>query len=188
MAPAPLTHSIAAHSFRRFPHHELKEDILHLIDTIYIAYNDTSIWKQGMEKGLFEKDFWRKLALNPTPDMVEPIWDEHLSREELSGLLKLCYTRFCFRPRSILKKLFTIGSIGEFMLHVKGALTLLGGGGYKRGGQDTRSQAAEPSAPAGLPMHLRKGRLLPFTPCDTANSHQANPDPDEQSPGTQPLQ
>ncbi|MDH5511560.1 MAG: B12-binding domain-containing radical SAM protein [Nitrospinota bacterium] len=136
-----------------FPHHEKREDILHLIDTavdlnsdyaqfnICIAYNDTDIWRQGVEKGLFPADYWKNFALDPTPSLQEPIWDEHMSREELSELLRLCYNKFYFRPGPIIKKLFAMQSFGEFWLHVKGAFTLLGFGGYRRSEHETPTTA-----------------------------------------------
>jgi radical SAM superfamily enzyme YgiQ (UPF0313 family) len=127
-----------------FPHHKTRQDILKLIDNavsidsdfaqfnICIAYHGTEIFEAGAAKGLFDKDIWRKHAISPIPNFVEPIWEEHLSRRELSELLKLCYRRFYFRPLSILRKLFRVRRFSELLLFARGALTLLGFKGYKR--------------------------------------------------------
>jgi len=127
-----------------FPHHKAREDILHLIDTavaidsdfaqfnIMIAYDGTEIFKEGVAKGLFPADIWRRHAANPVANFVEPIWEEHLSRSELSQLLKLCYRRFYFRPLPIFRKLLRLRRLSELVLFVKGALTILGIKGYHR--------------------------------------------------------
>jgi len=127
-----------------FPHHRTRQHILNLIDNavsidsdfaqfnICIVYHGTEIFEEGAAKGLFDRDIWRKHALNPIPNFIEPIWEEHLSRRELSELLKLCYRRFYFRPISILRKLMRIRSLSEMMLLARGAFTLLGFKGYKR--------------------------------------------------------
>ncbi|WP_300161641.1 radical SAM protein [Solidesulfovibrio sp.] len=127
-----------------FPHHKTREDVLRLIDTavsidsdfaqfnIMIAYDGTAIFRQGVEKGLFPADIWSRHAFEPVPNFVEPIWEEHLSRAELSQLLKLCYRRFYFRPLPILRKFLRVRRFGELALFAKGALTLLGIKGYHR--------------------------------------------------------
>lgn len=127
-----------------FPHHQTRDDVLRLIDTavsidsdfaqfnIMIAYDGTAIFKEGVEKGLFPADIWREHAAHPVPNFVEPIWEEHLSRAELSQLLKLCYRRFYFRPLPILRKLLRVRRASELALFARGALTLLGIKGYHR--------------------------------------------------------
>lgn len=145
-----------------FPHHKTREDILRLIDTavsidsdfaqfnIMIAYHGTEIFAEGVEKGLFPADIWRDHAAHPVPNFVEPIWEEHLSRAELSQLLKLCYRRFYFRPLPILRKFLRVRRFGELALFAKGALTLLGIKGYhrkkhKEGESSFRTQAGPQS-------------------------------------------
>jgi len=127
-----------------FPHHKTKQDILQLIDTavsidsdfaqfnICIAYHGTEIFEAGVANGLFNQNLWRDFASKPIPNFVEPIWEQHLSRHELSALLRLCYKRFYFRPSFILRKLLRIRHLRELKLFAKGALTLLGLGGYHR--------------------------------------------------------
>lgn len=127
-----------------FPHHRTRQHILNLIDNavsidsdfaqfnICIVYHGTEIFEEGAAKELFDRDIWRKHALNPIPNFIEPIWEEHLSRRELSELLKLSYRKFYFRPISILRKLMRIRSLSEMMLLARGAFTLLGFKGYKR--------------------------------------------------------
>ena len=127
-----------------FPHHKTRQDILDLIETaveidsdfaqfnICIVYHGTEIFESGVGLGLFDQNLWKYYAENPIPNFVEPIWEQHLSRHELSELLRLCYKRFYFRPASILKRLIRLRSLGEFKMLAKGALTLLGMKGYHR--------------------------------------------------------
>jgi radical SAM superfamily enzyme YgiQ (UPF0313 family) len=127
-----------------FPHHKTRRHVLDLIENavdvdsdfaqfnICIAYHGTAIFEEGVGKGLFPADAWRAHAREPVPNFVEPIWEEHLSRRELSELLKLCYRRFYFRPLPILRKIMRVRRLKEFMLLARGALTLLGITGYKR--------------------------------------------------------
>lgn len=127
-----------------FPHHKTRQDILDLIDVavsvdsdyaqfnICIIYDGTELFSQGVQLGLFDVNIWRDYAKNPIPNFIEPIWEQHLSRHELSELLRLCYKRFYFRPTPIFRRLFGLRSLGEFKLLAKGALTLLGIKGYHR--------------------------------------------------------
>ncbi|GAB6038001.1 radical SAM protein [Fundidesulfovibrio butyratiphilus] len=127
-----------------FPHHRTRQDVERLIDNavaidsdfaqfnICIIYHGTAIFDLAKQKKLLDPDIWRKHARNPIPNFVEPIWEEYLSRRELSELLKKCYRRFYFRPLPILRKALRVRRLSEFMLFAKGALTLLGIKGYKR--------------------------------------------------------
>lgn len=127
-----------------FPHHKTREDILKLIRTavrldsdfaqfnICIAYHGTEIFQDGVQLGLFDPEIWRKYALNPEPNFAEPIWEEHLSRAELSTLLQRCYRRFYLRPLPILRKIMRLRNYREFKLYFNGALTVLGITGYRR--------------------------------------------------------
>lgn len=127
-----------------FPHHRSREDIMDLIRTavridsdfaqfnILIAYQGTDIFREGCARGLFNAEIWRDFVLHPVPHFTEPIWDEFFTREELSEMLRLCYKKFYFRPRVIMRRLKDIRNVQHLLLHVKGALTLLGFGGYRR--------------------------------------------------------
>ena len=62
------------------PHERSREDILHTLHfvkrlnpdfalfNILTPYPDTELYREGLEKGLFRKDFWREFALQPTKD------------------------------------------------------------------------------------------------------------------------
>jgi anaerobic magnesium-protoporphyrin IX monomethyl ester cyclase len=127
-----------------FPHHRSKKDIEELIHfarrvdsdyaqfNILIPYEGTEIYEQGVRQKVLERNFWRDYTVNPVPHALIPVWDEFLSREELSGLLRLCYAGFYFRPHKILKNMLTVKSFGHLMRKIKGATVLLGLGGYRK--------------------------------------------------------
>lgn len=127
-----------------FPHHRSKKDIEELIRfakkvdsdyaqfNILIPYEGTEIYEQGVRQKVLERNFWRDYTLNPVPHALIPVWEEFLSREVLSGLLRLCYAGFYFRPHKILKNMLTVKSLAHLMRKVKGATVLLGLGGYRK--------------------------------------------------------
>ncbi len=120
------------------PHHRTSQDVLNLLRTaievdsdyaqfnILRAYHGTEIFEDGVAKGLFGADVWRNYVLDPTPSFEEPIWEEHLSRDELSKLLQTCYRRFYYRPLPILRKVASLRRWRQFVIYFKGALKLLG--------------------------------------------------------------
>jgi len=126
-----------------FAHHKSRQDVVDLIDfaikvgsdyaqfNILIPYSGTEIFDEGVRKGVLDGDFWRNYTINPAPHALIPIWDEYLSREELSELLRMCYTRFYFRPGKILLNLTRIKNIRHLKNKIRGALVLLGLGGHK---------------------------------------------------------
>ena len=126
------------------PTHRSKKDVLHVLKTaiksgtdfcqfnILIPYAGTDIFKEGVNKGILPEFFWNEYTLNPIPNAYIPAWDEFLSRDELSGLLKTCYRRFYFRPINILKSLQRLKSFKHFLNQFRGMLTIIGFGGFSR--------------------------------------------------------
>lgn len=126
------------------PTHKNRKDILALLDfaiksgsdyaqfNILIPYSDTELFADGVKKKILPSNFWSEYALNPVPNAYIPIWDEHLSRKELSELLKICYKRFYLRPSNVIKNVLRVRSFSQFKAKFKGMLTVMGFGGFKR--------------------------------------------------------
>ncbi|MFA5336818.1 MAG: radical SAM protein, partial [Candidatus Omnitrophota bacterium] len=126
------------------PTHKTRQDIIDLLNfaiktgtdyaqfNILIPYAETEIFNDGVERRVLPQNFWNEYVLNPTPNAYIPIWEEHLSREELSALLKICYHKFYLRPSNIVKNILKIKSFSHFKTKFKGMLTVLGFGGFKR--------------------------------------------------------
>lgn len=129
-----------------FPFHKSRQDILDVIKfaigcgsnyaqfNILLPYAGTEIYEQGVKKGILPADFWINYVLNPEPNAYIPIWDEFLSREELSELLKMCYQKFYLRPSKVFENLLKVRSFSQLNMKIKGMFTVMGiKGGYKRG-------------------------------------------------------
>lgn len=129
-----------------FPFHKTRQDVLDVIDfaiscgsnyaqfNILLPYAGTEIYDEGVQRGILPADFWRNYILNPEPNAYIPIWNEHLSREELSELLKMCYQKFYLRPSKVFENLLKVRSFSQLNMKIKGMLTVMGiKGGYKRG-------------------------------------------------------
>jgi radical SAM superfamily enzyme YgiQ (UPF0313 family) len=126
------------------PTHKNRQDILDLLEfaiksgtdyaqfNILIPYAETEIFNDGVKRKILPQNFWNEYVSRPTPNAYIPVWEEHLSRQELSELLKLCYQRFYLRPSNIMKNILKVKSFSHFQAKLKGMLTVLGFGGFKR--------------------------------------------------------
>ena len=127
------------------PMHKSAQDILDLMDfainsgsdyaqfNILIPYEGTEIFADGVKRNILPANFWREYMLNPTPNAYIPIWEEHLSRDELSKLLKQCYRKFYLRPSKVIDNLFRLRGYSHFKAKLRGMLTVMGlTGGFKR--------------------------------------------------------
>jgi len=116
---------------------ETREDILATIvymrrlnpDFVHIAimtpFPATDLYSLGLEKGLYQEDYWQKFSLNPSRDFVPRIWDELISRDELEKLLKIAYHSFYMRPGYIFQELLKIKTLKEFNRKVKAGIRTL---------------------------------------------------------------
>jgi anaerobic magnesium-protoporphyrin IX monomethyl ester cyclase len=126
------------------PTHRSQQDILNLLDfaiktrtdyaqfNILIPYEGTKIFSDGLKNNILPKDFWRSYVKEPTPNAYIPIWEEYISRSELSELLKICYRKFYLRPSRIFNQVMKLKSFAQFGTKFKGVTTVLGFGGFRR--------------------------------------------------------
>lgn len=92
----------------------LKLDPAYAQFTVMTPFPGTELYHMGLSKGLIKNDYWREYAKNPTENFETPVWEEHLSREELLNLFGQAYQRFYKRPKYIIRELYKIRSFGEF--------------------------------------------------------------------------
>lgn len=102
----------------------LDPDYVHL--TILTPFPGTAIYRDGLERGIIERDYWREFARNPRPDFVPPHWSQYFKREELASLLAEGYRGFYTRPKYILKRLGKIRSWGEIKRQGRAGLKVMG--------------------------------------------------------------
>ena len=120
-----------------FPHHRAKQDIIDLINfaikldpnyaqfNILIPYPETEIFQEGVIKGVLDSGFWRNHAMRPMPKALIPLWEEYLSRDELSDFMRICYKRFYLRPQKIIQHLINTSNFKQLKNKIRGALALI---------------------------------------------------------------
>jgi radical SAM superfamily enzyme YgiQ (UPF0313 family) len=120
------------------PHEKSKADIQANLDemikldaeyaafAIYTPYPGTEAFEEGAKLGLYPADCWDKLMKDPLCGERVPVcWEEHLSREELLEMLKLCHRKFYFRPRFIARQLKHLQSPQELKRLADAAISLV---------------------------------------------------------------
>jgi radical SAM superfamily enzyme YgiQ (UPF0313 family) len=104
----------------------IKLDAEYAAFAIYTPYPGTESFERGARLGLYPADCWDKLMKDPLCGERVPVcWEEHLSREELLELLKLCHRKFYFRPRFVARQLKQLQSPQEFKRLFDAALSLV---------------------------------------------------------------
>lgn len=134
------------------PTHKSRQDVVDLLKfaiktgseyaqfNILIPYAETEIFNDGVKRSILKADFWNEYTLNPAPNACIPVWEEHLTREELSKLLKICYRKFYLRPSNIIRNAMKTKTVGQFKTKLKGLLIILGFGAFKK---DKKNQTVE---------------------------------------------
>ena len=120
------------------PHESTKESILSNLEgclkldpdyaafAIYTPYPGTDTFERGAKLGLYLADCWEKIMTDPLCGEQVPVcWEEHLTKDELLDLLKICHRRFYFRPRFIARALSKLESRQEFKRLTSSAVSLL---------------------------------------------------------------
>lgn len=88
-------------------------------------YPGTVIFEQGVERRVFVRETWTNFVKNPTPNFVPPVWDEFISRKQLTALSLWAYKKFYFRPKVIWRYVKSIESFYDLWYKARGALQLL---------------------------------------------------------------
>ena len=93
--------------------------------SILVPYPFTAIYIEGLQKGIFSKDYWLEFAEDPIGTKsyfkVE-YWTKNVSEEFLFNTIKKSFKRFYFRPITVVNKMKEIRTWNEFFFAVKGAL------------------------------------------------------------------
>ena len=93
--------------------------------SILVPYPFTAIYSEGLQNGLFSKDYWLEFTKNPIVaknDFKVEYWTKDVSEEFLFKTIKKSFKRFYFRPITVINKLMEIRTMQEFFYAVKGAL------------------------------------------------------------------
>lgn len=100
-------------------------------DYVHVAvttpFPGTELYRMGLERGLYDHDYWAEFARRPRQDFVPRLWDENLSRDALIEAMLNLYRRFYRRPSYILRRLARLRSPRELWIKARAGLQLLFG-------------------------------------------------------------
>jgi len=80
---------------------------------VLTLYPGTALLAQAVDRGIVAADPWRSFARDPDRGFLPPVWDEHLTREQLSALQDEAYRSFYLRPGVVLRMALTGGGLGR---------------------------------------------------------------------------
>jgi radical SAM superfamily enzyme YgiQ (UPF0313 family) len=115
---------------------ENKEDVMNTIAfmkklnpdfvqiTLLTPFPGTRVYQWALEQKLFN-DYWRDFAKNPQTGFKTKYWTKELSNDELEKLLTIAYKKFYIRPIYIIKRLFKIRSLSEFLRKLRAGLKVI---------------------------------------------------------------
>ncbi len=93
--------------------------------SITIPYPETALYKEGLERGIIEKDFWKEYAEKPDSNFKPPLWTENYTEREIINKANYLYKKFYLTPSFILKNLLALRSLEEFKIKMKAGIKLL---------------------------------------------------------------
>lgn len=93
--------------------------------SVLTPYPNTEIYKDGLSRGMWVDDFWRKFAEKPNPGFRPGLWEENLSRKEIYSLTKAAYKKFYLRPKYIAQSILRLKSLTELKRKVLEGLKIM---------------------------------------------------------------
>jgi len=75
---------------------------------ITLPYPGTDLYRLGLERGLYDHDYWRAFAAEPDEHFHPPSWTETFSQEALEAMRRRAYRLFYGRPRRIVRELLAV--------------------------------------------------------------------------------
>jgi anaerobic magnesium-protoporphyrin IX monomethyl ester cyclase len=120
------------------PHEKSPKDVLsaipfvkslrpdYVVFSLYTPYPDAPVFQEGVERGLWDADCWRRFMVNPTREYDLPtVWNEHMDKDTLVKLLKQVHNRFYFSPGVLVRTTLSMRTVPEVVRLVRGGLILL---------------------------------------------------------------
>jgi len=101
----------------------ISPDYVHI--TLTTPFPGTKLYEKALSEGLYEKDYWREFARNPSSKVTARYWEKELKEEELLVLIKLAYRSFYFRPAYILSSLFKLRSFASARKKIRAGMKIL---------------------------------------------------------------
>lgn len=92
---------------------------------ILTLYPGTALFDRAVTEDLVDADVWQRFAEKPAKDFKQPVWDRHLSRDQLTGSLVKAYRMFYWRPSILWRQLFSGGGFRGIMKRLSVGLGML---------------------------------------------------------------
>ena len=102
---------------------KLKPDYVQF--SVTTPYPATDLYREGLETGIIDKDYWKEFAENPNPNFIPPRWEQNISKYTLYEILHQCYKEFYLSPKFIIKNLLEIKNLQEFNRMAKAGIRIL---------------------------------------------------------------
>lgn len=80
---------------------------------IFTPFPGTAIYREALEAGVYDNDYWAAFARNPMEPFSPRYWNQHFSDRELSERLKQAYRCFYGRPSYMLRTLLRTRSLSD---------------------------------------------------------------------------
>lgn len=103
----------------------IKLDPPYVVFAVLLILPKTTLFFEGLEKGLFKNDFWLDFIKNPREDFKPKFWVENFTEKELDELLAYAHKRFYVRPGYILQRLLEVRSWSEFLTKANVGLKII---------------------------------------------------------------
>lgn len=103
---------------------KLKPDYVHF--SLLIPFPATELYLEGLKRGIWDVDVWADFAKAPRQDFQPPVWEEHLTREEIKTITMNAYRRFYRSPAYLFRRLKNVKSAGEFVKQVRAGFKVFG--------------------------------------------------------------
>ena len=100
-----LPHEREAADVRRLMRFARELNPSYAMFNVLTLYPGTRLLAEAERKGLVQPGVWEEYARRPDPSFVQPIWDEHLDRRQLTELQSEAYRSFYLRPSVVLREL-----------------------------------------------------------------------------------
>ncbi len=98
----------------------------YVVFSLYTPYPDAPIFEEGVKKGLWDADCWKKFMLDPRRDYSLPtVWNEFMDKDTLVGLLKQVHNRFYFSPEVMIRTALSMRTVPEVVRLIRGGIILL---------------------------------------------------------------
>lgn len=119
------------------PHEKTEKEVLRNVNFVislepdYVQFNvfqpypGTEFFEWGVQKGILHKESWENFVENPTREFDMELWEEHLSKDQMSELLRISYRKFYLRFKYIWQMFRRVRTFTEFKRLIFGAIRLL---------------------------------------------------------------